>query len=735
MGGLATHHVPTTSARPLVTLGNAQAGGLLRSIRTRGNIHTPSLHDAYSPTAKTSADYIARINAIKTNYLDAKWNADGGTNNWYTTNSQGLGYYVPYTWFNAFLVECIAVLAGVGSASTQDKTRARQVIDKLIVSPCYSSNRWSHSMAGVAQDTPLLYDSTVDAAVNECFYYAYKYRVELELTAGVITSLYNLLTTNVATNAYPDGYNLVNTASRNGQNLAKWQTNRITYAYLTGNTSLASALSVGMKRFVYYMDKTVDGGGSNNTTHFLFPDFGWRYIDIMEFHSLEYGSMAVGGSMLFYPEISAAVGLTSAEILMFKAWQRHIFGLWQKNGYPNWDTGWSNGRMHSLNYWLWSIRFLLATARNSDLNMNATDAAQAKALLDHSIDTIAYMDTWQSDPVDSAVAGQPMGIRFPADNYDGAIKYTNVKETGMAKYVMELALAVEMGVADMTASEPTHVWGWNWFSQDVHISTPYYSAASLPWAPLINAPGWSSDAVQGPGDGISRLQLPTNEILTNLGGYNQEAFSFKIVRNGTTEINTGDIAAGKPASQQIWRDGVEQTRIDYDTQTIPTGFNNSIKSLVKRTGTNYRSEVETEFFNNQITWAHRSYLIGTSGTGQVVISMPCVKNVVIDYVSTAGNKTVVWNGTTAIPAGSPDPANCRYIHLKWAQWNAGILLTPTAGVVASDAKVTVSSTYPSAYPRRQPNQDRTLLIYLADSAANMIDTSLSFTVQITNGID
>lgn len=677
---------------------------------------------------KTSADYIAYINSVKAHLLDATWNADGGTNNWYTTNSLGLGYYVPYTWLNVFMVQVIAIFAGRGIATATDISRANLVLAKLVASPCYVNATWTHSMLGTSD-----YHPAVDQPVSECLYYAYKNRVALGLSAGLITSIYNILTVSYATTSvYEDGYTLSNATTKNGQSLSKWLTNKMTYAYLTGNTSLASAISAGIKRFIYYMDKPT-GGATENTTHFLFPDFGWRYVDSMAFHSLEYGEMCFGAGILLYPEISSVFALTSDEILKYKAWQRGMLGMWQKNGYPNWDTGWSNGRIHSLSYWLWSIRALLGMARNVGLNMGVNDYKYAKYLLDNSIDTMQHMDWWNNDVYpDSSVSRQPFAVQFPVDVFEGTIKYNNVKESGMAKYCMELALAVDFGVADAVSLEPTNIWGWNWFSQDLHISTSTYSAASLPWAPAITYAG--SNSVQGPGDGISRLQLPTNEVLTNVGGYGQQAFSFLIKKNSVTEIDTGLSTTGKPYSQLIYKDGVLQTRTDYDTQAIDTSFSTSIKSIVTRNGSNYRSVVETEFFNTYINWKHSVTLTGTVGTGQAVISVPCVKNCVMEYIPVTGAKTIIWDGITALTAGSIDPTVCKYIHLKWAQWGAGVLLKPISGTVASDSQV-ASFSFTPTYPLRQPNQDRSLLIYLATAVASMGNLNLQLKVIFTDGTD
>lgn len=707
---------------------------MLVELSQKSSSSTTSSGYPASSVAKNSADYLAYINNVKMHFLDATWNADGGTNNWYTTNSMGVGYQ-PYTWLNVFMVQTTAILANLGLASATDITRAQQVISRLITSPCYAHGSWTHHMAGTSD-----YHSAVDQPVAESLYYAHKYRTALGLSAGTISTIYNILTVNVVSNyVYPNGP-LSITGTMNNQDTAKFQYNRISYGYLAGNTALGLVLSACIKRFVQYMD-TPFGASNNgaNTLSGLFADFGWRYIEAMPWQSLEYSEMSVGGALLFHPELITAANLTSAEILKMKAWQRHNFGMWQKNGYPNWDTTWSSGRIHSISYWLWSLRALVAIARDTGLNMNADDAKYAKAMLDHSMDTMQHMDVWNSDPTgDYSIARDPMGVlwsTYGGGAFQGTIKYNNVKESSMAKYIMELAMAVDLGVADSASTESPNIWGWNWYTRDVHISTPYYSAASLPWAPLVSLTAWAADAVQGPGDGISRLQLPTNEILTNMGGYNSEAFNFLISRNSVTDINTGSTTAGVPTSQEIWRDGIAQTRTSYDTQTIQTSFASSIKSLVKRNGSNYRSEVETEFFNDKITWTHRAIRTGTAGTGQVFISFPCVKNCVMEYIPVTGAKTVVWNGTALTPAGSPSATVCKYIHLKWAQWAAGVMLIPAGGVLATGAKVTASNTVPSGYPDRQPNPDRTLLIYLADGAALMGDVSLTYDVKFTDGTD
>jgi hypothetical protein len=672
----------------------------------------------------TSVDYLTKIQAVKGSYLDALWNA--GTGQYEADNGSGAK---GYTWLNAFMVQVSAILAGQGQASADDISRAVAVVGKLIAAPCYANYTWTHLMDGTSDR-----HEAVDQPVAECLYFAWKYRTELGLAAPTVTSIVTILTTNRTVAVEEEwqlygGQNLNVTGTYDNQNLAKWQLNRLTYGKLAGG-SLDAQIQACLKRFVQYIDTPFGAQGAYSALQgtALFPDYGWRYIDDFPWQSAEYGEMALGGMLLYYPEIETAAALTAGEIAQIKAWERHILGQWQRNGYLNWDTVWSDDRLHLLSYWMWSLRALLGIARSPALNQGASDHLYAKWLLDQAVSTFDHMDTWNSDPDDGAVGKLPFGTT--EDIFGG--DYNNVKASGNAKFIMELALAVDLGIADQASADPENLWGWGWENQHLHVSTPTYSAASLPYAPTIDAPGWGADAVQSPGDGLSRITLPTGEILTSLGGYDQEAFSFKVVRDGVTEINTGSSTTGKPTSHQVWRDGAEQTRVDYDTTEIPTTFDTSIRTLNKRNGTNYRTEVDTTFYPTYITTTYRAVRTGTAGTGQVVLSIPCRQNVVIDYMPLVGAKTVVWDGASLTPAGTP---RCKYIHMKWSQWSAGLLLVPTSGSLASGAKVTALGSDPSGYPARQPDQDRSLLVYLADDAPNLGNVSITFSVRMTDGTD
>lgn len=680
--------------------------------------------------AKTATDYLAAIAAVKAGYLDAKWNA-------------GAGAYVSAAGFqltslNGHMLQAIAVQAGQGVATETDKTRARTVVDKLTSAPCYGGT------TGQSWATTLDNNGDVSGAIDqptaEALYYAWKHRVALGLSGAQIAAIAAILTTNRDTTqvwgGYESGRSLninAGTGTWNNQDLSDWQLNVLVYAHLLGSDQTAQ-ISACAKRFLDHIDETVPEHPAD-TLSFLLPDFGWRYIDEMPWYSWEYGAMSYGKFAIWYPDVSAAMALTAGEILQVKAWQRHIIGTWQRNGYPNWDTCWSDMRGHTMVYWLWGLKALMGMVRGSALNQGANDHLHAKWMLDAAIDSfVTTFDTYASDPDDSTCPRTPFGTT----PYSTGMSATNVdntwsKETGASKFIAYLGQAVDLGIADGSSSDPGNRWGWDWYHKAIHVSTPYYDAASLPWAPLTGV--WGSDAVQLQHWGISRIATPAGQILTALGGYQREAFSLLVSRGGVTDIDTGDPAATSP-TQAVTVDGVAQTRTNYDTTAIPTTFADSIRNVCARTGTNYRVEVDTEFRAERIRSTHKVTLTGAAGPAGVLMSIPARKSVVIEYVTATGTKQTVWNGSTLTARGSPAPDACRYVHMKWAAWGAGLLIVPRSATVGTGAKVTASAADPSGYPRRQPDQDRSLLIYLADTLVeNVGDLEIVHDYVLTDGTD
>lgn len=669
--------------------------------------------------ALTESDYIEKINLIKTGYLDDLWVAGEGQ---YKEGTYAL------TWLNCFMAQTIAILAGHGEASSMDISRANAVFDKLVVYPCYTGGTWTHLMNGTGDK-----HAAVEQPVAEALYFGWKYRTELGLSSDTITAIFNHLTVNhtitidLYNSAGSTGHSLSIDYPMCNQSTSKWKFNRESYAVMAGGSEWQDELDTLIHSFLQYMEAE---NPETFTGTNLFSDFGWQYTDIWGnvFDSAEYGQMCLGGMLLYLPEISTYLNLTPTEIAKLKAWQRMMLGQWQMDGYLNWDTVWSSGRIHSLSYWMWSLRSLLGIARSSTLNMGGTDDQKiAKYLFDAAVTTFFTMDQLNGDAADYAVSSD----YFSSWNTSSSTAYyNNAKSSSNAKMVMELAMAVEFGLGDDVATAPSNVWSWAWTKKHLHVSTPYYSAAILPYAPVITG-GWDgADAVQMQNWGLSHMQVPTNLWLTGFGGYGTNAFSFTVTNNSSVDIATASTA---PSTSNVYLDGVQQTRTNYDTTEYPLSFTNSLQMSNSGAGSNYRVNVDTYFYQDYITETYSSTLIGTPGTGQVVLSIPARKDVVIDYIPVDGSKTVIWDGETVTPAGSPE--NCKYIHLKWEQWNTGLIIIPTSVSCGDGAKVTALGSAPSGYPIRQPDQDRSLLIYLADNDSTMGDVSITYNLKITDGTD
>lgn len=654
-----------------------------------------------------SSDYFRKVASIKVGYLDRLWNAKTGQ----YESDEGQGQ-LALTWLNAFMMQTTAILSGHGRASDEDITRARLVLSKLLASPLkpsplVPSYTWTHLMDGTSDR-----HEAVDQPVAEALYFAWKYRAQLRLDKPMADAIVSLLTTDRRTRLY-GGQTLQVAATMDNQNLAKWLLNRLTYAKLAG-ANVDGEIRVAVHRFIDHIDRPFGKANTgSNEQSALFPDYGWRYIGSMEWPSLEYGAMSLGGFLLFMPEIKQAAAIEPGDLAKVKAWQRQEFGLWQRNGYPNWDTVMSDHRIHALSYWMWSLRGLTGIARAA---VDEDVARGAKYMLDRSIDAHTTMDRWAGDPPDGAVSSSPYGVKLPAAAY-GRL-YNNTKASSNAKFAMELAIAVDLGVADSQERDPGNIWDYHWSSGGIKVSTPFYSAASNPFAPKVGA--WGVDSVQSPGDGVSRIALPTGEILTSLGGYGLDAFSFQATNGTSVVIDSGSPDAGRPDEQSVWVDGARQTPKAYDTQPMPTAFRDTLRSVVTRKKGGYRSDVETVFHQDHIS----QNLEVRGGPVSVVQSFPLRKGSVIDCVSN-GAKTAVWDGVTAREA---DLTNCRYVHIRWERLpdsgrRAGLLLIPRSG-----AMVTVAAQEPKP-SNRQPDQGRSLLIY-ADKAGR-----LGYDILVTDGTD
>ena len=672
----------------------------------------------------TTAWYLEKIGDLKSGYLDAKWNEAGG---WYRVDSGGIGF--PDVTLNAAMVATTAILANRGLASATDKTRALTVVAKMIAAPAYAGETWWSGMDGTGD-----HHAARDQPAAEGLYWAYKYRTDLGMDAPTAATVLHILTVDHALgyNVYQGAHSLDPTDDYGGQTLPDWHLNRIIYGHLTG-VDYSAAIRTCVSRFLQYVDETHPAGPGGSTEPYLFADFGFNYADAMDFPPWEYDAMCFGSFAWWYPDLVTEFGLTAGELALVKAWQRRHLGMWTRAGYPNWDTGYSDMRLHSIAYWMWGLRSLMGIVHASGLNQDADDAKRAKWLLDKAVERWGAWDEMDGDPADDVPPaflfdGYPPG----ATNYlEPQVDNTWSKEIAAAKLMLYLAEFVEAGVGDLPSVDPGNLWGWNWTKKSVYVSTASYYAASLAYAPNPSEAAYFADAVQLQHWGPSRIGLPNGDILTAIGGTGQEGFSFRTSRDGVKDLDTSDNGT-TPTTHQVWRDGVEETRTDYDTDVIAPTFATSIRALNSKAGTNYTSEVDTYYYASKITTTHRATLSGAAGHGSHYLSIPIRKNATIVYVASDDTETVVWDGSTVTAAGSPAPASCRRIEIRWARPSVTMTITPTAATLGTGAKVTASAAAIPAFPRREVTSDRSLLIYLADSIAVNVG-STEITLDITVG--
>jgi len=675
---------------------------------------------AFNAQAYSKTDYLIKIQAVKTGFLDSLWNP---TESWYEINE---GYtspaiatgVTPYTWLNSYMVTTISIQAGQGVATATDITRCKQVIDKLLTAPAYSGGTWYHSMRGERTWHPAL-----DSEVVEALYYAWKYRVELALSEGQIAGILDATTVDKVVlhslGGYTGDHTLVNTDQWQNQELSKWHLHRLVIAYKMGRTDLASSISLSLKRFLEYADKEAPLS-PNTKISYLFPDYGFRYLDEWPYSTHEYVCISYGGAADYYSELSSIFNLDNSQISRMKAWSRATLGIWQTNGYLNWDTVYSQNRLHSLSYWTWSIRYLMSVANNPSLNMNTNDSANAKWLLDRTIDMHTSMDTWAGDSQDGAVAKSPIVGVISPNSAD--VDFNINKGSANARFIKELAVSVDRGIADASSVEPKSLWTWRWYDKSVTVSTNKYSASSLPWTPRPP----EGNGVEMQNWGLSRINLPDNQMVTALGGYGLEAFSLRLRRDGVTEMDT---SVDVPTDQVVSVDNKYQFRVPYSELSYRTDFDAAVSEKCSKQGANYKVEVSTTFYHDFVRQEYQSTLTGTGGLGEVLLSIPLQEGGTVTYAPKNGGAVTVWNGATVQAA--PSPSEAKYIHVSWP--TKGLLIIPVNSAGLVNGSTTMLGYVPRTNIYRQAHQDRSIILYLASNAPSMGSLSFTYDTYVTDG--
>ena len=728
---------------------------------------------------KTNADYNSFLNNILTNFYEPLWvEADG----WFLAPDEDYGRR-PITALNLCFVGTIAIQAAKGLASETNKARACTLADKFTVSPgCIPDDRsgragatWAQAMNAWPDPSNGKYYYSYkphlsnDQMVAEALYFAYKYRIQLGLNATVSTRIYNILTTATTWNEqivgavdYVNGnamgpihdpsldfrYSANGLFNTSNQTLIRWGINRVLYNKLVSNDSDVDAvITQHLEMFHTYINQLYPGIGAGNLYkgYGLNPDFSWYYTPGMVSPSLEYGAMMFGGLLWWgelKPIVQAYLDANPTCLPMLKAYGRHVLGLFQLDGYYNWQTGWGESRQYSSDYWMWGIRGLSAIAKWGD-NQYPEMSNYAKHMFDASLDTWDRMDEYAGDPANDGSIAAVHGVVKPDPFVNFAGSFTVTKMSATSRRMYEAAIAIEFDLQDIEAVEPRNVWTWGWANHPDTSSYPFnymrnmtLTVATRHYSASVNAFGkaqWSFGNPEGTDYTgaqrqnwtISSIQTPSNRLLTGSGGLGQESFSCQLT------VGAELLHSDKTVPVQIVMvDGVRQDRTDWDTSNIVPSFNNDILVHHYSESANYRMIGKARFYNKYVSSTHDVKCIGTAGSGSVVISIPTITGGVVTYVMADGTTTTIYAGSTITPINRL--IDCKYIHIAYAGVEAGLLIVPHNIVGGAGASVTMSAAIPNTYHGRQPDQERSLLITLI-SGATVNAAKLSLDYHVTDG--
>lgn len=383
-------------------------------------------------------DYWDRIERTHTGYLSRTWDALSGR----------------YRTGDAWLLMIHSIRVGHGKGTEEERVRARRLVDAL-VSPTY----WDEGAAGWMVAPGLLgfgCHPSVDSRCVEGLYYAWKYRETIELEAGQVARIEEVLRAKAESVYHREEWG--------NQETAYWYNNALYAAFeVTGDGRYADYWGRYMDHFVAHLDRPPEGG----KMPYLYPDFAWNYNDRF-LDTVEYGLMCYGGMINAQRMVERGLYRFDEEPLSkVQGYQQYVLGMWRLDGYIHWDTGYGLERLLNGEYWAFSQRALLALAYAESINTGPEVSPYAKFLLDRSIELFGRMDVWNGDPADEAMPLLPYGAGYAFGN----------KYEANAMFIAQLCQAVDLGIDRMEAWDPRTLWRYNWYHRKLVVSTPRYSAA------------------------------------------------------------------------------------------------------------------------------------------------------------------------------------------------------------------------------------------------------------------
>ncbi|MET0685128.1 MAG: hypothetical protein ABW060_07420 [Solirubrobacteraceae bacterium] len=454
------------------------------------------------------AGYLAFADRIAAG-LEVRWDEAAGG---YVSRDKGA---TARTNANMLLVHAGAATLGHGGRARNDH-RARLIATALtrppmlaITRPWLERNRsrcWRKTLRGGERD-----HASLDSQIAEALEWAWRARAELALPRAVAEAARRVVTACAWHRQWRFPYALKNQINWNAQLYAS-------VARMTGNGHLLRRdYRRHLVRFLRGVRRPLHGMPTTN----LGDGFGFHYSPELaeerptNFDTPEY-SHIVATTLLYHREARAAgmKPLPAADVALLKRWTtRLLLGNWTHAGYLNWDTGHGMQRLHSGQYWAWSMQGLLTIAAATEFAARPQHPRWAKAIFDRGLRLYAR---WADE------AGELVAPQLPFDMVS-AHRDHDLYASRMAANAMR---AIRLGLGSASSTDPPPFYSYDRELQRLAVSTPSYSTAIVPR---------THDAFQYGGIELARLLGPRGAVAATTGGVPPAGFGV-VVRDAADRV-------------------------------------------------------------------------------------------------------------------------------------------------------------------------------------------------------
>jgi hypothetical protein len=235
----------------------------------------------------------------------------------------------------------------------------------------------------------------------------------------------------------------------------------------------------------------------------------------LNFDAPEY-SHIVATTLLYHGEARAAGmrALPAADVALLRRWTtRLLLGNWTHAGYLNWDTGYGLHRLHSGQYWAWSMQGLLTIATAREFAARPEHPRWAKALFDRGLRLYAR---WADE------AGEPLAPQLPFD----MVSDHRDHDLYASRMAANAVRAIRLGLGRARSTDPPPFYAYDREHQRLAVSTPWYSTAVVPR---------TRDAFRYGGIELARLLGPRGAVAATTGGVPPATFGV-VVRDAADRV-------------------------------------------------------------------------------------------------------------------------------------------------------------------------------------------------------